>query len=513
LSNAVNDLGDNDFFDDRVATDAECQQSSSLLGDDECVRTPQSWDAVVPTGDLAVRAEISEDIPQSLPGKPSARIDSDRQWLRDTLSSIAAAKTASPSLVGMDAACSERSNAAMDSLPIDSLTPNVDAELDLLLGSLQLATPQPPQSISPVTANSIDRIQSRISTVEPVTHSQQLLQELNDARAQLIAAQTVLQLLNRRNQAQIDRVDANTQEVKQIKFHTQQLALYSKSQVEVVRELLDTFDRIRLEILATIDRVGGYEQMRELGMRLETTRQNLLSATDAVAETLSERVAAERAAFDTSLKSLQSEVAADRESSAAKLRQHQESVESLAQTIATDRSQAGEMSAKLTEIVGLEDRLTTMHDRVVETSHTLQSQISHIERGFGELSRSVQSEKEQFYALTVETIEKADLLRSQLTQIANQIDDDRTMISVLRSEVAQIDRSTPAQIDRQLESALAVRDRELLAICDDLQARHRQGVATIKKLSTWLWILSVAVGMISISFIYIAVGFKRAALF
>ncbi|WP_310489751.1 hypothetical protein [Chamaesiphon sp. VAR_69_metabat_338] len=505
MSNAVNDLGDNNLFDNRRDTDAEiARQASSSLDSD----------AAVPTGDLSVTAEVSANLPQVAPSSTPVRYpDPERQWLRDALASISAIPETANQSLGTDATLSELANLDRDPLPLDRSHADVNVELDLLLGSLQIATPQPPQSGSAVTVNSIDRIPSRISTVEPVTHSQQLLQELNDARSQLTAAQTILQLLNRRNQAQIDRVDAHTQEVKQIKFHTQQLALYSKSQVEIVRELLDAFDRIRLEIVATLDRVGGYEQIRELSVRLETARQNLLTASNTVTATLGERVAAERAAFDAELQSLQREVADDRDRSAAKLRQYQESVESLAQTIGADRLQTMEMSAKLTEIDSLEDRLTVMHDRVVQKSQTLESKISQIERGFGELSQSIQSEKEQFYALTVETIEKADLLRSHLTQIANQIDDDRAMISQLRAEVAQIDRSIPTQIERQLDSALNVRDRELLAICDDLQARHRQGVATIKKLSNWLWILSVTVGAISILSICIAISFKRAALF
>jgi hypothetical protein len=387
LSNAVNDLGNSNFFDVRQDTDSEiCQlvSSSSALTGDESARMPLPIDS----GDLAALVP-------------------DR-------------------VISVDAALLQA--ASTDPLQLDRPPTDVNAELDLLLGALQIVTPQPPQLAPPVTTNSITNIQSRISTVAPVTHTQQLLQELNDARQQLTTAQTLLQLLNRRNQAQIDRVDAHTQAVKQIKFHTQQLALYSKSQAQIVRESIDSFDRIRTQI-------------------------------------------------------------------------------------ATDRLQAVELSAKLDRIDGLEDRLTTMHDRVVEKSQTLQSKIFQIERGFGELSQSIQSEKEQFYALTVETIEKADLLRSQLTLIANQIEDDRATISQLRTDVASIHQSTPSQIDRQLDSALDLRDRELLAICDDLQARHYQGVAAVKKLSTWLWILSVAVGTSSILLMCIAVSFKRAALF
>jgi chromosome segregation ATPase len=384
---------------------------------------------------------------------------------------------------------------------VDSSVPtsDVSAELDLLLVSLQLATPQPPQKSTADARNSIANIRSRISTVEPVTHSQHLLQELNDTRDRLTAAQIQLQLLHRRNQAQVDRVDINTIEVKQIKSHTQQLAHYSKIQVATIRELLDKFDLIRMEIVATLDKFGGYEQMRQLLVRLETTHQHL--TTD------------DRTAFEESLEAIRREVTAYSHDFAAKLSQYQDSVESLAQEIAIDRLQAAQTSAKIDRIDDLGDRMTAMHDRVVEKSQTLQSKIAQIEQDFVKLSQSIESEKEQFYELTVETIEKADLLRSQLTQLANQIDDNRATISQLQGDIALVHESTSAQIERHLDSALSVRDRELLAICDDLHVRHQRGVVTVKKLSTWLWILSVAVGTIFLLLLWVVVTSKKAAIF
>jgi hypothetical protein len=510
LNNTVNDLGNSNFFDDIQDIDLEIGQltsSSPRLNGDESDRITLPIDS----GDLAAQVDGSVDRSRSmqspaidllLPSIPPRQIEPDCQWLNDALEPISAAPA--DRVIKVDPDLQQLANT--NPLELDRSPTDVNAELDLLLGALQLATPQPPLG-SPVTVNnSINNIQSRISTLAPVTHTQQLLQELNDARQQLTTAHTLLQLLNLRNQAQVDRVDANTQAVKQIKFRTQQLARYSKSQVETVRESIDTFDRIRTQIVTSLDKFGGYEQIREIGTQLETTR-NLLT------QTLRERVATERLAFDESLQSLQCEFASSREDWAARFRQYQESVESLAQTISIDRLQMTGLSAKFTEIDGLSDQLTIMHDRVVEKSQTLQSKISQIERGFGELSQSIQSEKEQFYELTVETIEKADLLRSQLKEIANQIEDDRVMISQLQADICSIHQSLPVQIDRQLNSALDVRDRELLAICHDLQARHHQGVATIKRLSTWLWILSVAVGTISILSIFMAISFKRAALF
>lgn len=491
MDNTVNALGEGNFFDDLQDIKSEIHQLESLsLGDEDRDRSLglQLVDSSVLTGDLAAL----DCLPPVLAGSISVPELSDR-------------------LICADAVLSELP-VGIDELPAGSSTPDVSTELDLLLVSLQLATPQAPQRSAADTNNCITNIRSQISTVEPVTHTQQLIQELIDTRQQLASAQVQLQLLHRRNQAQVDRVDTNTLEVKQIKFHTQQLAQYSRGQVETVRDLLDKFDRIRMEIVASLDKFGGYEQLRELLVRLETNSQKLVPRDPAI-DLLRESIAADRAAFEVSLQKLQREVVSCDRDTAAKLRQYQESIERLAQTIATDRVQTVEINTKFSEIDSLGDRLTTMHDRVVEKSQTLQSQISQIERSFVELSQSIQSEKEQFYALTVETIEKADLLRSHLMQIANQSDDNQANISQLQTDIASIHEFIPAQIDRQLDSALNVRDRELLAIYHDLQARQHKGFATIKKLSTWLWILSIAVGTISILSIWVVVIFKKAAMF
>ena len=109
---------------------------------------------------------------------------------------------------------------------------DVNTELDLLLMSLQLATPHPPTPASISDSSSISNILTEISTAVPVTHIQESIQSLNASRQQLTIAQTQLEILARRNQTQVDRVDANVLEVKQIKFRIQQLAQHSKSQIE-----------------------------------------------------------------------------------------------------------------------------------------------------------------------------------------------------------------------------------------------------------------------------------------
>ena len=370
---------------------------------------------------------------------------------------------------------------------------DVRTELDLLLTSLDLATPHPPDPSVTTDDSSISSILAQISTIEPVTHIQESIQALNASREQLTIAQTQLQILAQRNQAQVERVDANVLEVKQIKFRIQQLAQHSKHQIEHVEQSLDSLTKIRTEIITNLDKFGGYDEIRQMLIQLETTRYALVVAHD--------RVTTGQEIFYDSLKSIQSQVTASSNESEAKLRQYQESIQSLAQTISTDRLRiAGmsvDMSTKINELNSLNAQITTMHGQIVEKSQTLHSKITQIDRNFGELSQSLQQEQEQFYELTAESIEKADLIRSQLDEIIKQISDDRAIVSTLETEIASVRIEAKTQAERQL-SHLELRDFELSTLANNFKIDRKQQLLTVKKLSNWLWMLSGGMGIIFI---------------
>jgi chromosome segregation ATPase len=392
------------------------------------------------------------------------------------------------------------------SAPLD-----ITSELDSLSISFQFATPQPPNLAPPNEASSISDILATISTTESIASTQQLLVELHTTRAQLTNAQTELQFLHQQNQAQVDRIDANILEVKQLKFRTQQLARYSKNQIEKVQEMLGTIQQIRTEIVTSLDKFGGYDEIHSMLAQLETTRHASISAHDALEETLRERVTGEESFYE-SLQAIQAQVAAQSHDSEHKLHQYQESIHSLSQTISIDRLRiAGmsvDLSTKLTNLHGLNAQITTMHAQVVGKSQTLQSRIAEIDRGFGELSQSVQQEKEQFYELTVEAIEKADAIRSQLADLVKQISGDRHSIqSQLKTEIESM-RHTIRQETEQKLNNLDLRYHELISTWNDLHDRQKDRVLTVRKLSTWLWVLSFAIGVIFILLIRILTMFK-----
>ena len=211
-----------------------------------------------------------------------------------------------------------------------------------------------------------------------------------------------------------------------------------------------------------------------------------------------------------SLQVIQAQVVAQGEESAQKLRQYQESIQSLSQIIASDRLQmarmSGEMSVKLNNFHALNAQFTTMHAQMVETSQTLQSKVTQIDRLFA-ASQSVRAEQEQFAALTAETIAKADLMQSQLAAIVQQIGGNHQSIAALKAEVESLRKIVRQEAQQKLIN-FDLRDRELISLCTNLQARQKIQMATAKKFSIWLSILSGVVGATLLLLIRVWIGMK-----
>ena len=222
-----------------------------------------------------------------------------------------------------------------------------------------------------------------------------------------------------------------------------------------------------------------------------------------------ERAIVQQQAVYESLQVIQAQVVAQSEESAQKLRQYQESIQSLSQVITSDRLQMARMSVesvKLDNFHALNAQFTTMHAQMVETSQTLQSKVTQIERLFA-ASQSVWAEQEQFDALTAETIANCDLMQSQLAAIVQQIGDNHQSIAALKAEVESL-RKTVRQEAQQKLINFDLRDRELISLCTSLQTRQKIQMATAKKLSIWLSILSGVVGATLLLLIRVWIGMK-----
>lgn len=378
---------------------------------------------------------------------------------------------------------------------------DVGEELDALLSSLQVVTPQMSQVALTDQSDSISGILSAIVVSEPITHTQQLLQELNSASDRLLAAQTELQVLHQHNQLQVDRIDASTLQIQQLKSRIQELARHSKSQIVKAEETLTSLAQIRTEIITALDRFGSYERLNSLLLQLNTARAAL--------EIDRSQTRTEREAVYDSLQVIEARVAARAQTAEDKLQQYEESIGELSQAISIDRLRIAGMSVDLSTKAGdlhdLYSQIVTMHGQIVETSQTVRSQVSQIDRRFSELLESVSAEKEQFYALTVETIDKADLIRDRLAEAFAQINVDRQQLTELKADLQTLQNTVRKEAQQKLIN-FDLRDRELISLCNNLQTRHKDLSVTVKQLSTWLWVLSFTLVVLFALTIRIAVS-------
>lgn len=145
-------------------------------------------------------------------------------------------------------------------------------------------------------------------------------------------------------------------------------------------------------------------------------------------------------------------------------------------------------------LVNANTQITTMHEQILEKSQAMQARMIEIDRGFVDLVASVQTEKEQFYELTVESIEKAETIAAQLANIIKQISHSRDSISTLKTEIKSI-HNIHQETSQKLHS-LDLQDRDMISAWNRIQTYHQKRAIANSKIKIWLWILSVAVGII-----------------
>ncbi len=398
-------------------------------------------------------------------------------------------------------------------------TLDVTAELDLLLQTLAQANPHPPQIVSSIDlaapgencqererrqqeSRSISETLAAIAASELNTDTL-LHQELNNIYQQIATARSELQTLHQSNRSQVEAIDANADRVNRLKVRTQQLAYYTKNRVGKVQELISTIDAIRSEIVTGLAKFGGYREIRALLAELETSRQALVRAHD--------RLCTRQEDFYASLQVIEERVSSHSIDAVERLRQYQELIESLFQTISTDRLQIASMSVdlslKYSQLQDLGTQITDLHAQITDKSHLIHRRLAAVELGFSELAESVRLEKNQFYELTAATIDRAQAMQSQFNNIAKEFSLDREAIAALQSELIEV----RAQIARSSEQQLDYFDLqfyELLTDWNELSGDRLERGGERRQVLTWLWILSVAIGLALAFSIYIVMHLK-----
>jgi hypothetical protein len=374
-------------------------------------------------------------------------------------------------------------------------TSDLKAELESLLMSLQLAIPQPPKSGITVEFRSLDQDATIAETPQDL---QPLFQALNTTHDRIASIYAHLQVTHQQNQAQVESIDSSILEAKQLKFRTEQLARYSKNQLEKTAKMLESIEQIHTELIAGLAKFGGHAEIQTMLEQLETTRYTLQIAQESAAT-------GQKAVYD-SLREIQVDVAARSHESEQKLARYDESIQSLSATVSADRLQlatmTGDLTHRLSDLASLNSQITTTHTQNITVVETIRSRMVEIDREFSKLSASFQTETEQFYQLTVTSIEKTEAVGLQLANIHNQISENRDSISKLKIEI-EATRHTVRQETEQKLNNLDLRYHQLMSNWDDFQVRQKDRTITTKKFSRWLWILSFAIGGILVMLIRI----------
>jgi chromosome segregation ATPase len=383
---------------------------------------------------------------------------------------------------------SDDGNRSIHTLPIvESL--NVEAELDSL--SISLKSTDPHNRDPETESTSISETLATIAAAEPIAHSQQLLEELRATREQIVLSHNQLQSLDRENRDRVDTVDISLLEVKQLKFRTQQLARHSKNQIDKVREMLVSIEQVRTEVIAGLDKFGGYDEIHSMLAQLAETRHELVLAHD--------RLKTGQEAFYESLQAIGEQVTANSHESEAKLLDYQESIVHLTENISAERLKiamiSAEMNLKFNEFSNLSTNITSIHGQIVDKSQTVHTSIAQIDREFGELSRSVQKEKEQFYELTAETIDKVEGLRTEFFDMVKQHGVAIETIEQLKAEIESIRSNVSYEAEQQLDRFDRHYD-ENIATWGDIQARQKASTRDARRFYNWLWLLTFAVGVV-----------------
>jgi hypothetical protein len=375
------------------------------------------------------------------------------------------------------------------------LYPNHDQEqLNLAVATpLDFSDPTPSESASGELEadRSIERHLAELAQIDPYSRGQRLIQELCITRERLAESQTELQSIQQHNRLQLDALERNLLEAKQLKFRIQQIARHSKNQLAKVQNLLLSIEQVRQEIITGLDSFGGYEHIRSILGQLEETRYALVIAHD--------RLKTGQESFYESLQAIKEESAARSLEAEQKLREYHDSIDGLVKSLAEDRQQivamAIDIARQVTEISELKSQIATMHGQMEEKSHTLHGKIQAITEGFTELSASVQTEKEQFYQLTAETIDKAEGMRSQFAEIAKQITRDRLSVEDLKTDIESVRKTLDSESIREL-NLFAQRSKEMMSTWLDIQNRQKNLALRYGKISLWLWSLTFGMGVL-----------------
>jgi chromosome segregation ATPase len=347
---------------------------------------------------------------------------------------------------------------------------DIDRELRALL-----------EGIAPATPENIHVIN---------TESQNLVQLITAAKHELTDIQ-------HNNQIQVQTIERGVNQSQQLQQRTEQLAKYSKLQVRQMQEMLQSFESIRKTIIQSLDSFGHYEQ-------LEPMLQKILAA-DLSLRQANEKLQAHQSGLYESLQAIQKQVEKRSNTAEQSLLQGQAEFEQLLETIRADRERTIALQTLVTQN---SKEAQQLHISLLGFQKGLSGNSEQLQQNFAELAESVQHEKQQFYQLTADTINKTDAMRSQFAEMAKQVSKDWEAIQTLQFKFEDLRENVDGEGKQQV-SQLHQRYEELVSTWSDVKKKQVNLEKSRQRQQTWINFLAGGFGLIILLLIGILVKFTR----
>jgi chromosome segregation ATPase len=330
------------------------------------------------------------------------------------------------------------------------------------------------------------------------TPSENRHRSANQQLAQSIeVAKTELNDIQSRNQAQFQAIERGVNQSQQLQQRTEQLAKYSKLQVRQMQEMLQSFDGIRQNIVNSLDNFGHYEQ-------LEPMLQKILVA-DLSLRQANEKLQTHQSGLYESLQTIQKQVENRSNAAEQNLLQSQVEFEQLLETIRADRERTIALQTLVTQN---SQEAQQLHTSLLSLQKELSENSEQLQHNFSELTESVQHEKQQFYQLTADTINKTDAMRSQFAEVAKQVSKDGEAIQSLQFKFEDLRESFDNEGKQQV-SQLHQRYEELVSTWSDVKKKQVSIEKFQQRQQTWLKFLSGGLGLTVLLLIGALVKFTR----
>lgn len=313
---------------------------------------------------------------------------------------------------------------------------------------------------------------SSSASPELQAESQRLLNLVAETHRQLATVQQT-------NQEKFSALEQNFGHSEQLHQRTEQLAKYSKLQVRQLQEMLQSFELVRQEIVTSLDKFGSYDRIQPLVQQIQNAEQSLNQANEGFQE-IHQQVEQRGEAFEQSFQQKQ----ADLNKLLQAIREDRERVINIEQLV----------NSRLTHADRLHQDLTALKTDLEEKSTTVENNLTDINSNFASLAESVQHEKQQFYQLTAEMINKTDAMRSQFAEQAKQVSKYWEAIQSLQFRVDDLDDRVDSETQTQLQH-LKQRHEEIISTWGDLKNKQKNIDRHHRTQQAWLQGLTVGLGV------------------